>query len=281
MTDPGEYHSLYDELPNDIAGICRVIQGLVIHYNTLGYSTPADRMSEVDTRYVSKMLKHLLELDNRPLDHARAMEQRFIGCCRDFTVLTVSILRSKGIPARARYGTAAYFETGWYHDHAIVEYWNGSDWIGVDAQLSSFYLEHYGISIDPLNIREDQFLRGGRGWLMCHKEGANSDRFGLGSQSPIRGIQITLGELLLDLAALNRIELLCWDSWGYSTRLNTLSAQDMDLLDQVAASTLDNQQFSHWQSYFQNEHLTVPNVIFSFSPALNPVDMPAHISLNV
>jgi hypothetical protein len=102
-------------------------------------------------------------------------------------------------------------------------------------------------------------LRGGRGWLMCRKEGANPDLFGLGSQSPIRGIQIPLGELLLDLAALNRLELLCWDSWGYGTRLNMLSDVDKALLDQVAASTLDNQQLEQRQAYFQHEHLTVPN----------------------
>jgi hypothetical protein len=112
MTDLGEYHTFYDELPSDIAGICRVVQGLIIHYNTTGYTTPAERMTEIDTRYTAAILKRLLELDSRPFGQPRPMEQRFIGCCRDYTVLAVSILRSKGIPARARYGAVAYFETG-------------------------------------------------------------------------------------------------------------------------------------------------------------------------
>lgn len=44
MTDPGEYVNLFDNLSPDVAGICHVLQGLVVGYlggeRLFGYAVP-------------------------------------------------------------------------------------------------------------------------------------------------------------------------------------------------------------------------------------------------
>ena len=71
-----------------------------------------ERISEVDTRYAAAMFARLGELADLPLSAARQPRQRLVGCCRDFTVLFVSMARHKGIPSRARVGFAGYLIDG-------------------------------------------------------------------------------------------------------------------------------------------------------------------------
>ncbi|MCA9904681.1 MAG: transglutaminase domain-containing protein [Anaerolineae bacterium] len=279
ITDPGDFARLYDAVPDDIAGICRAVQGLVVHYTEDGYRPPHNRLCEIDTRYAAAILQRILELDDRPLTQPRALEQRLVGCCRDYTVLTVSILRHKGIPARARYGTGTFFEAGYYCDHVILEYWNGSRWVAVDSEMGETQIKHFGITFDVLDVPDDQFVRGGQGWLMCRREGADPDRFGLGSGSPLHGWDFILTEMLLDLAALNRVELLCWDSWGFASGDFALSDDDKTFLDRVAAATLDNARFEECQALFQHEKLRVPDVIQSYSPAVPREQLPVTVHL--
>ena len=281
ITDPGDYAHLYADMPDDIAEICRIAQGLINHYAAPDHGAAPDRMGEIDCRYLRAMLDRILELDERPLREARPVEKRLVGCCRDFTVLTVSILRHKGIPARARYGTGAYFEAGYFHDHVIVEYWDGKRWVGVDSQLRSEDIRHWNISFDPLDVPDDQFLRAGKGWLMCRSGAADPDRFGLGSKSPIRGSMILVTEMLLDLAALNRLEMLCWDSWGMVAKSLDLSGEDNTFLDRIARATLDESRFEDWQQLYRNERLRIPDVIESYSPAVRPEEMPLVVRMPI
>ena len=102
ITDPAQHTHLYDELPHDPDGVSRVVQGLVLHYfgDKWLYNYPPERMGEIDTRYVSAILDRLLEMDARSLGESRSPDTRFVGCCRDFTALSVSMLRHSGVPAR-------------------------------------------------------------------------------------------------------------------------------------------------------------------------------------
>lgn len=280
VTDPGEYAPLYADLPDDIAGLCRIARGLIAHYSALdGSGRDAERLQEIDSRYMTVMLRRIMELDERPLAEERRLNQRLIGCCRDLTVLLVSILRHKGVPARARYGAAAYFEAGYFHDHVIFEYWDGERWVGVDCQLGSHEIRTLNIRFDPLDLPADQFLRGGAGWLACREGAADPNRFGLGSKSPVRGWPILVTETLLDLAALNRRELLCWDSWGMAADSLDLGEADHRFLDNLARATLDDGRSDEWPSLLQDERLRIPPVIDSYSPALAPEDMPLRVEL--
>jgi hypothetical protein len=60
ITDPKAYAALLAELPRNLVGLCRVVQGLLFHYfaneKILHYSIPNERLPEADTRDVAMML---------------------------------------------------------------------------------------------------------------------------------------------------------------------------------------------------------------------------------
>src|SRR5579864_4194003 len=120
-SNPGKYAPLLENVPTDFPGVSRVVQGLIYHYMAgqyiYGYCPPKERMGEIDTRRMERMLGRMLELDSRPLSEARAFEHRLVGCCRDFSLLTCAILRQHAIPARLRYGFGSYFVNGYWIDH--------------------------------------------------------------------------------------------------------------------------------------------------------------------
>jgi hypothetical protein len=281
VTNPNNHATLFDAIPDDIDGICRTVQGLIVHYFAGGYKAPEDRICEIDTRYVSAMLDRVLELDDSPLTEPRPTEKKMVGCCRDFTALTVSILRHKGIPARSRYGTAKYFEDGFYGDHVIVEYWNGDRWVGVDSQMDEGAIEYFKFPFDVKDVPHDQFLRGGRAWLMIRKEGADPNTFGITKDFPAKGTDFVITETLLDLAALNGKELLCWDVWGFSASTRKMTDADKAFLDRVAEATLDDSHFEEWKTLFQHEKLRVPTDIRSWTPAVPPDQMPVTVHLKL
>lgn len=276
ITDPINYTYLFEDVPDDIESICRASRNVINHYfGDLRYKPPKSRWSEIDTRHVSKILERVIELDDRPLTQTRDDDKRFVGCCRDFTVLTIAMMRHKGIPARARYGTASYFEEGYYWDHVIVEYWNGERWIGVDSQLPVEASDEFGF--DLRDVPRDKFLVGGRGWQLF-REGMDPRIFGLGAKAG--GTEFVITEMLLDLAALNREEHLCWEGWGYSdTAYESYTQDDLTLLDEVAAVTQDNDAFEQWRELFTHPKLVIPPQVTSYSPAADPSAYPLTVSI--
>ena len=66
------------------------------------------------------------------------------GVCRDFAVLTLTLLRAAGIPARL--ATGLVNADGAFYYHAWTEAWDGARWFGVDsvtdrAQLSASHVK--------------------------------------------------------------------------------------------------------------------------------------------
>ena len=274
ISDAGEYSYLFDALPDDIESICQAVQNVIVHYAAGGYKPPKDRLPEVDTRYVKHILKRVIELEDKPLSESRPSEKRFVGCCRDFTMLTVSILRHKGIPARARYGTATYFIKDYYVDHVVVEYWNGERWKMVDSQLSPQPWWNF----DLRDVKPSHFVLGARGWQMAEHEGLDPKRIGLGAE--MGGWAFILYESLLDLAALNKEEMLCWEGWGLGTKqYEEMNAEDKALMDKIATVTQNPDGFQEWRELYQDPRLRLPNVVYSFTPAANPADFPIVVTL--
>lgn len=270
ITQPHQWASQLDAIPNDIASICKVVQGLVYHYfadeQFWGFKPPKERMSEVDTRYVKDSIGRLLTMDSRPITEFRAPENRIIGCCRDFSVLFTSICRHKGIPARTRSGFAAYIVPPYFIDHVIVEVWDDAQnrWIQVDPEIPAG-----AFPFDIQDMPADKFILAGRAWQMCRREGANPDLFGLGPDSPddVKGWSFIQTRLLQDVAALNKQEMLCWDSWG--TLAEKANHEDGLFLDKVAELTLAGNDAlpELWALTQSDARLKVPTIIESFSPA--------------
>jgi len=270
MTDPAEHAELLEGLPTKIDALCDVVQGILLHVfwaERYGLTLSEEREQEVQIRSVARMLGRIRELDDRPLIATRPLEQRLVGNCRDFATLLSGLLRHRGVPARARCGFGAYFQPGQYEDHWVCEVWRGDEvrWALVDAQLDAFQREALRIPFDPCDVPRDQFLVAGKGWQLCRAGQARPDRFGI---FDMHGMWFIRGNLLRDLASLNKMELLPWDSWGLmELEDRDLSAEDMALLDRVAALTLaGNESFSEMRAiYTTDERLRVPPSVRSYA----------------
>lgn len=265
-SDPGQYAPLLENLTADFAALSQVVQGLIYHYMAgpylHGYHPSQERLKEIDTRLVERMVGRLLELDNRPLTEPRDFEKRLVGCCRDFSLFTCAVLRQHHIPARLRYGFASFFVPEYWFDHVIVEAWNGSFWQRFDPQVTN--------GTDKMMLPDSDFLTGGRAWQLWRNGEINPARFGLGPGDPeYSGVWFMRSRLLLDVAALNKQELLCWDQWGFGdSRDEHLTAADDALLDQVAARSAYGDASAVRELSATQAGLRVPDTVACFSPAV-------------
>jgi hypothetical protein len=281
VTDPGDHAALFDDLPTTVPALCEVIQGLMIHRaftDFYGLQVANDRSEEAELRHVSDLLSRIVELDDRPLASARPPEKRLLIVCRDFATMLCAMLRHQGVPARARCGFARYFgrcpdsTPGFNVDHWVCEVWDAVEqrWVFVDAEVDESERQFCHIEIDPLDVPRDQFLVAGRAWQLCRSGQARPDDFGLAPDS-MHGLWYVQSQLVRDLAAMNKMELLCWDCWGlgHADPNEDLSAEDLALLDRVAALTqAGSEAFPALRAIYEhNQRLRVPPVIISYSQA--------------
>lgn len=237
MSDPGAYSSLYEDLPTSIPELVKLVQGVTIHVfwtERYGFKAPAERMDELQLRSMEKRLARTMELDPRPLTEARPVERKLVGNCRDHSLLLVSLLRRQGIPARARCGFGAYFLPDHFEDHWVVEYWNQeqSRWMLVDSQLDELQQEVLKIDFDVLDVPRDQFIVGGKAWQMCRSGEQDANKFGI---FDMHGLGFVRGNLIRDVASLNKMELLPWDCWGVILNESLDNSDDLKALDEVAS----------------------------------------------
>lgn len=273
MSNPREHTSMFSDLPDEIPALCKVVQGLLIHEgwaSAYGVSMPENRNLESSIRMVSKKMDRILEFNNRPLIEPRPAEQRLFSICRDYALLLTTLLRQKGIPARVRFGFATYFfppNMVGYGDHVITEYWHAQEqrWVLVDAQLDELQSKAVHISFDPCDIPRDVYLTADVAWQRCRNKEADPKDFGFLPE--YTGLWYVKGHLARDFAAINKMEMLCWDYWGiFERRDRDLSDDDLELLDQAAKLSLaGNEALGELRSlYLQDMRLRVPAVVKSW-----------------
>jgi Transglutaminase-like superfamily len=282
ITDPGRFADWAAGVPGDLPAIRRAARQLVFHYRADGDYTEngiePGRVTEIDTRYAERMLARLAELADQPLAKDRAPSQRIVGCCRDFTVLFLAIARQHGIAARARVGFAGYFAPGWWVDHVVAEVWDAGQrrWRLVDPELGEGHTDPAdGAPVDPEDIPGSKFLAGPQAWQQCRAGNTAAERFLV---DPALDIPATKGwpylrhNLVLDLAALNRHEMLLWDYWGLDGALDEAGAEpspaQLAVLDGAASVTgASGAPQEVIQRLYEDEHFRVPDVVTSYSPA--------------
>jgi hypothetical protein len=183
MTSAGRYASLFDELPNNVSELVRIIQHLVV-YDVVApdfYSVtiPDKRQTEIHIRSIEKMLDGIFALDDRPLSVVRSMDKRLAGRCHHFMLFLVAILRAKSIPSRARCGFGSYFNPPYFEDHWVCEYWNACEarWVLVDAQFDDVWCAKLKIDHDILDVPGDRFLVAGDAWVRCRKGETDPAKF--------------------------------------------------------------------------------------------------------
>ena len=269
MTDPRDQADLFRDLPTAIPALCQVVQGVLLHIfwaERYGVKLSEERKQEVNIRPAAQRLARIRQVNRLPLVIPRPVEERQVGNCHDFSTLLCAMLRYQGMPARARCGFGTYFTPGKYEDHWVCEYWKADEqrWVMVDPQLDALQRKVLQIKFDPCDVPCGQFLPGGQAWQLCRFGQADPDHFGI---FDMHGLWFVRGDMLRDLASLNKMELLPWDGWGLIERGDKdLSADDMALLDRVAALTLaDNSAFAEMRALYENDaRLCVPSVIKSY-----------------
>lgn len=241
----------------DPVGICRPVRNLVIQpTDAQPMDLPEDRFAENQVRPVAELVRRLLALDPAPLTTAREPAKRVIGTCRHFSVLACSLLRHKGIPARARCGFGTYFEPGKALDHWIIECWDGADgrWVRVDV-------EHLGAGLIP-NLHDlgpADFLTGAEAWSAYRRGEVDGDSFGVAGTENWGPAEIQ-GNAVRDLAALNKVETLPWDEWGRMTEAYAgETGADYDLLLDELARVCAEDDPAAVRALYEHRDLRVPD----------------------
>lgn len=277
VTDPGGMDYLFADLPAEIPELRRIASGLVTHYRAddlHAVGIPEERVQEINTRNVEPMLRRIIELDDHPLATERPKGQRLVGCCRDFTVLFVALLRHQGIPARARVGFAGYFVKDWFLDHEVAEVWDESEdrWRLIDPEVPDTFVDPSDETvIDAMDVPRDRMQVGGEAWARCRAGQANPERYVVdpGLEIPVtRGWLQLRHNLVQDLAALNKREMILWDTWGILDD-DPIPDEQAELLDGIATLTRqENPSLVEIESLYRaTPDVAVPNVVTCFNPA--------------
>jgi hypothetical protein len=188
--------------------------------------------------------------------------------CRHFSVLLTAILRAHGVAARPRCGFGAYFNAGKFEDHWVCEYWNTkrSRWVLVDAQMDAVQRKAFNLTFDPLDVPRDAFVIAGDAWQMCRSGRADPKHFGLSMIPGLHGLWFIAGNVVRDLASLNRVDALPWDVWGLMEMGDDALAEEIrTLLDKVAALTMGGDAaFPEIRTLYEtDDRLRVPQTVFN------------------
>jgi len=227
MTDPGEYAQMYDGLPESLSALCYLIKRQFVHPAILKeYPDVLPEGSEnEDTKFITvqQMLEGLLERNPLGLVMDRPPDERLLVSCRYHVLLLISIMKHRGIPARARVGFAPYLNAeGKSGCHWICEIWTPSEqrWMFVDPDIKR------------VDFPRHEFELAGNAWLKARKGLIQPELYGLGEW---RGLSCIRGELCQDFASILGFEYVYWDGPPlYHLRMETIKQKHLELLDTIA-----------------------------------------------
>jgi hypothetical protein len=261
MTDlAGCPTDLFEGMPADPRALCHMVQGLLVHEfwaPAYGLKLGGQRTDEVRTRRAAAMVATILRLDPAPLAQARPPERRTVGNCRHFSTLSVALLQRAGIPARARCGFAGYFEPDKMVDHWVTEYWSAKQmrWVRADAQLDDLQRQTIKPSFDPDDLGDGPFVPAGEAWQRCRAGEDDPARYGI---LDMWGLWFIHSNVIRDLAALNKIEMLPWDVWGPMAIGQDPDPAEAELIDHAASVLAAGDPADVRHLYDSLEHLQVP-----------------------
>jgi hypothetical protein len=284
FSGPGSLAPLYAGLPDDPAHLARTARDLMVHRlegESFGYDIPEDRLhNDAEARYVDDILRIIIERDDSPLTRRREVSDRFVGVCRDFTLLHCSLLRHAGVPARLRSGFADYFGSDGFHgDHVVTEYWDGErGWLLADAMLADpAVVDRWKVDFDPMDVPRDRFLVAGKAWQLIRAGRADPEAFGLHppAEGPMFGEWFVAHDIRIDLAALNKVETLLWDTWGAGKGGNSQMTDPVrELHDRASQVACDDVPFEAARKLFAgNEGLRTPRTVVSLAPFNGPAEV--------
>jgi hypothetical protein len=241
-------------LPDDPAEICRAVHDLVIQPTDAGrLGLPESRFATNQLRPADDIIAALLAVNPAPLTVPRSPEQRVVGTCRHFALLSCALMRHRAIEARNRCGFGTYFQPGQGRDHWITEYRQDGRWIRIDTEILGSTLVK-----QPEDLADGEFLTGGEAWA-AHRAGAiDASTFGVHGTENFGPAEIR-GNAIRDLAALLKIETLPWDEWGrMAASYRHETGPDYDTLMDTIATTSAADDPAALAALYDSADLAVP-----------------------
>jgi hypothetical protein len=95
----------------------------------------------------------------------------------------------------------------------VCEYWDGAAWPLLDGQLEEVAVKELGVGFAPSDVPRDQFIDASTAWRRLRTGELDPARMGL-SVLGLTGTWFVVGNLMLDVAALNKEEMLPWEKWS-------------------------------------------------------------------
>lgn len=246
FTNPGAYRSLLrDHLPDDIRRLGFLVRKQLIHRSVWqqgNTGTNADlkygdmtkipwyRQPEDETLpTAAAMLAELYRRDPRGIVVDRAEEHALLLTCRGVAILTASILKAKGHPARVRSGFAPYLHPSVSEDHWVNQYWEEQQqrWITVDVDGS---LEQR--DFDPYDLPDGRFDFAADAWLKVREGSVDLASFLSAAANGLTGLA---WELFYDFHCLMNSEIL----YAHNAALvyegvERLSEEELQHIDRLA-----------------------------------------------
>lgn len=220
-SDPGRWTALLIEIPPVPEVVVRVVSGLLMHPMLApmrNVEVPPLASDDMGVRSVEAILGRLLSRDRSTLASARDPRDRFFCVCSGFARVAASVFRAHAVPARCRVGFAGYFTPGFLEDHWVCEYWDGAEWRLLDAELDDAAVKDFGVGFAPWDVPRGQFVDASTAWCRMRAGELDAAKMGLSSFG-FAGEWFVAGNLMLDVAALNKEEMLPWEKWSVGREL--------------------------------------------------------------
>ena len=223
-TDLGYYKEFAKNLPNDIEKLCILQRMQIIHPFAFGDKSirtkkdcfwgdmtkvPKERLEYEEDIYptAQSIIAELLR-KNSAYNIKREAKDKVHITCRGQAILLASILKSKGIPARARSGFAEYIHyDGIYYDHWITEYFDEKEkrWKLVDADE---HCPDHEMGFDLNDIPYDKFLFGAEAYLGIRENKYKHETILYSSAPPTLGLKASIKVLFFDFHSLMNNEII-------------------------------------------------------------------------
>lgn len=265
FTDLGYYKEFAKSLPNDIEELCILQRMQIIHpvaYNDIDIRNkrncfwgdmtkmPITRLDYEEDYFptAQSMIAELLR--NNPIYNIkREAKDKINITCRGQAILLASILKAKGIPARARSGFAPYIKyDGISYDHWITEYYDESEniWKLVDADE---HCPDHEMGFDLNNIPYDRFIFGANAYLGLREKSIKEDSILYSSNPVTLGMKAALRGLFYDFHSLMNNEIIFLHIPRYIREKDfNLSEEEYNELDYLAKLMLNpNENFEELQ----------------------------------
>ncbi len=126
--------------------------------------------------------------------------------------------------------------------------------------------------LDPLDLPRDRFIVAPEAWLRCREGGDDPERYVVSPFLEIpelRGWPYLLHNVVHDLAALNKREMILWDDWGISAEWATLTDAQRAMVDEAARIMASpGASLADLQALYARDEFRVPEVVTSWTSAV-------------